>query len=364
MLRTPYNSGLIECLAGHPIVPRPGSDLDEEVSVALAQIYGKDHPSEGRLDLFEELEDRAPPLFQLSGYFEDRGRTRGVALDLYGICILYESCFYAFFGSIFSVSPDHPGKPPHQSTNPQILASAKICRKRLDTLPLPDAGTTRVAPGASRTVHGQRERHLAGPDGLPTLGERQGAGEPCRTRPLRRAVRRPVLQSALSRLRDCRDHTRPCGFRGRGRPRRRPEREEWRYPRRPHLGRAGAAPPRAGKEVPRHPRRGTLGARRRRDGRGGYREVRRGPLLHPRPPPRRWAHRYRLARRGNAGVSEGAFRTRGPARRPAGGQRFDNAPAMGRNGPASAGGGFDSASHRRSRLLHCRVGGGYKPPPT
>src|SRR5215203_3130563 len=206
MLRTPQNSSLIECFAGLSVVPRPCCDLDKEIPIVLAQVYGKDHPSEGRLDLFEELEDRAPPLFQLSCHFEDRGRTRGVALDLYGIRILFRSCFYAFFGRLFSVSPDHSSKPPHQTTNPQILASAKICRKRLYTLPLPDAGTTRVAPGASRTVHGERERHLAGPDGIPSLRERESAGRPCRTRPLRRAVRRPVLQPALSRLRDRRDH--------------------------------------------------------------------------------------------------------------------------------------------------------------
>src|SRR5215211_6530802 len=218
MLRTPHDSGLIECLANLSVVPRPGSDLHKEDSVILAKMYRKDHPSEGRLDLFEELEDRAPPLFQLSGHPEDRGGSRGVALDLYGFPILFRSCYYEFFGRLFSVSPAHPGKPPHQITNPQILASAKICRKCLDTLPLSDARTTRVAPGASRRVHGQRQRHLAGPDGVPTLGERQGAGEPCRTRPLQTA-------------------------------RRRPEREERRHPRRPYLGRAGAAQPRAGKEI-------------------------------------------------------------------------------------------------------------------
>src|ERR687890_380503 len=112
----------------------------------------------------------------------------------------------AFFGPLISVSPDHPGKPLHQTTDPQILALAKICRKRLDTLPLSDAGTTRVAPGASRTVHSERERYLAGPDGVPSLRERKSAGWPCRTRPVRRAVRRPVLEPALSRLRDRRDH--------------------------------------------------------------------------------------------------------------------------------------------------------------
>src|SRR5215204_6218200 len=185
MLRTPHDSGRVESLARLSVVPRPGGDFDEEIPVVLAQVYRKDHPSEGRLDLFEELQDGAPPLFQLSGHPEDRGRTRGVALDLYGIRIFFRSCFYAFFGRLFSVSPDHYSKPPHQTTNPLILASAKICRKRLYTLPLPDAGTTRVAPGASRTVHGKRERHLAGPDGVPTLGVWQGAGEPCRTRPLR-----------------------------------------------------------------------------------------------------------------------------------------------------------------------------------
>src|SRR5215210_153591 len=130
MLRTPQNSGLVECLARLSVVPRPGRDLDEKIPVVLAQVYGKDHPSEGRLDLFEELEDPAPPLFQLSGHPEDRGRTRGVALDMYGIRILFRSCLYSFFGRLISVSPDHPGKPPHQTTNPQILASAKICRKR------------------------------------------------------------------------------------------------------------------------------------------------------------------------------------------------------------------------------------------
>src|SRR5215218_69465 len=206
MLRTPHDSGLIECLAGLSVVPRPGSDLHKEISVVLTQIYGKNYSSEGRLDLFEELEDRAPPLFQRCGHFEDRGRTRGVALDLYGIRILFLSCFYAFFGPLISVSPDHPGKPLHQTTDPQILALAKICRKRLDTLPLSDAGTTRVAPGASRTVHSERERYLAGPDGVPSLRERKSAGWPCRTRPVRRAVRRPVLEPALSRLRDRRDH--------------------------------------------------------------------------------------------------------------------------------------------------------------
>src|SRR5215204_2738563 len=206
MLRTPHDSGRVESLARLSVVPRPGGDFDEEIPVVLAQVYRKDHPSEGRLDLFEELEDPAPALFQLSGHPEDRGRTRGVALDLYGIRVLFRICFYAFFGRCFSVSPDHPGKPLHQTTNPQILASAKICRKRFHPLPLPDAGITRVAPGSSRTVHGERERHLAGPDGVPTLGERQGAGGPCRTRPLRRAVRGPVLQPALSRLRDRRDH--------------------------------------------------------------------------------------------------------------------------------------------------------------
>src|SRR5687768_17908786 len=107
MLRTPHNSGLIECLAGLSVVPRPGNNLDKDISVVLAQVYGKDHPSEWRLHLFEELEDRATPLLQLSGHFEDRGRTRGVALDLYGIRILFRSCFYAFFfGRPFSVSPD------------------------------------------------------------------------------------------------------------------------------------------------------------------------------------------------------------------------------------------------------------------
>ncbi len=105
----------------------------------------------------------------------------------------------------------------------------KICRKRLYTLTLPDAGTTRDAPGTSRTVHGERERHLAGPDGVPTLGAGQGAGKPCRTRPLRRAVRRTLFEPALPRFRDRRDHPRPRGIRGRGRPRRRPEREEWRF---------------------------------------------------------------------------------------------------------------------------------------
>src|SRR5215210_185175 len=206
MLRTSQNSGLVECLARLSVVPRPGCDLDEEIPVVLAQVYGKDHPSEGRLDLFEELEDPAPPLFQLSGHPKDRGRTRGVAFDLYGIRILFRNLFYAFFRRLFSVSPGHPGKPPHRTTTPQILASAKICRERLYTLPLPDAGTTRVAPSASWTVHGERERHLAGRDGVPTLGERESAGGPCGTWPLRRAVRRRLLKPALARFRDRRDH--------------------------------------------------------------------------------------------------------------------------------------------------------------
>src|SRR3712207_3062715 len=112
MLRTPQNSGLVECLARLSAVPRSGRDLDEEIPVVLAQVYRKDHPSEGRLDLFEELEDRAPPLFQFSGHPEDRDRTRGVALDLYGIRILFLNRFHTFFWGLFSVSPDHPGKPP------------------------------------------------------------------------------------------------------------------------------------------------------------------------------------------------------------------------------------------------------------
>src|SRR5215204_2210765 len=241
MLRTPHDSGRVESLARLSVVPRPGGDFDEEIPVVLAQVYRKDHPSEGRLDLFEELEDPAPALFQLSGHPEDRGRTRGVALDLYGIRVLFRICFYAFFGRCFSVSPDHPGKPPHRTTNPQILASAKICRKRFHTLPLPDAGTTRTTPGASRTVHGERERHLAGPDGFPPLGGRAQAGGPGGARPRLRAIRRPLLEPALARFRDRRDHPRAYEVRGGCRHRLGPERERRGHPRRPHVGRAGAA---------------------------------------------------------------------------------------------------------------------------
>ncbi|CAA9433445.1 hypothetical protein AVDCRST_MAG82-2284, partial [uncultured Rubrobacteraceae bacterium] len=211
------------------------------------------------------------------------------------------------------------------------------------------AKTTRTTPGASRAIHGEREGHLAGPDGVSPLGGGPKTGRPRGRGPLRRDFRWPVFEPALPRFRDGEHNPGSHDVCGRGRLRRRPEREARRTPRRPYLGRAGAAKPRVGKEVPLHPRGGTLGARRRRDRRGGHLEVRGGHLDHQRPPPRRISARRRLAWRGNAGVPQRPLRPGGTTRHAARGQRVHYTPAMGADRTTPARSSNDGPPRRRAR---------------
>src|SRR5215212_6964811 len=68
MLRTAQHSRPVDRLVRPSAIPGSGLDLDEEVPVVLAQVYGQNYPSEWRFDLFEEFEDLASPLFHLSGH--------------------------------------------------------------------------------------------------------------------------------------------------------------------------------------------------------------------------------------------------------------------------------------------------------
>src|SRR5215218_7590282 len=167
VLRVAHNGGPIYGFAGSPAVPRLRRDLDQEILVVLAEVYGHDHPTEGGFDLLEELDDGASTRLQFSGHAKDRGGTGRVAFDADWTGVLFRSLIYAFFRRLSPTSPEHPASPPHKSANQQILTSARICRQLSHALPLPDAKFARTNPGASRTVDGERQGYLAGPDGLP-----------------------------------------------------------------------------------------------------------------------------------------------------------------------------------------------------
>src|SRR5215213_3725067 len=261
MLRVAHDGGPVDGFVGSPAVPRLRRDFDQKIPVVLAKMYRHDHSPERGFDLFEELDDGTPARFQFPGHPEDRGGAGGVAFDLDGTGMLFRHLFYAFFGRLFPASPEHPGSPPHRSANQLILTSAEICWQRFDTLTLPDAKFARTTPSASRAVDGERERHLAGPDGVPPLRGRPKTGRyggPC---PLQKAFRWPVLEPALTRLRDRKHYPQAYRLRRRGRSRRRAEREERRHPRRPYLGGAGKTKSGIGEDASCHPRRGTLGTR-------------------------------------------------------------------------------------------------------
>src|SRR5215218_11080093 len=140
--------------------------------------------------------------------------------------MLFRGLIYAIFRRLFPASPEHPASPPHQTANQQILTSAPVCRQRSHALPLPDAKFARTNPGPSRTVDGEREGNLAGPDEFPPLRRGPTTGRDGRPRPLPGDLRRPVLEPALPRLRNRLHHTLAYRLRGGGHPRGRIEREE------------------------------------------------------------------------------------------------------------------------------------------
>ncbi|CAA9445507.1 MAG: hypothetical protein AVDCRST_MAG02-398, partial [uncultured Rubrobacteraceae bacterium] len=192
---------------------------------------------------------------------------------------------------------------------------------------------------APRSVHGKRERRLAGPDGVPPLRRRTLAGRPRRTGPGQRTLRRPVLQPARAGLRD-RPDNRPGGrLSRRGRPAGGPERTARRRPRRPHLGRAGGAESAVCRDVSRPAGGRALGLRRRGDRRGSHGAVRGGDLRAKGQPSGRGANRRGLPRGRDAGVPAGQVRPGGSARKASGGERLDHAHRLGakRPGPGAFG---------------------------
>ncbi|CAA9436297.1 MAG: hypothetical protein AVDCRST_MAG22-3699, partial [uncultured Rubrobacteraceae bacterium] len=216
------------------------------------------------------------------------------------------------------------------------------------------AGETRATTGAPRTVHGQRDGGLAGPDGVPPLRGGAPAGGPGGKGARRDGLRRHLQQPARAGLRDRRDHRAGVRLLWRSRAGARPDRTPRRRPRGALVGRAGGAQPRVRPQVPHPARGGALGVRRRRDRRAGHGPLRGRAGQDTLPPPRRRPHRRRLSRGLDARLPQGPLRARRASRNPQGRERLHHTHCLGpqRHGPRPSLPRLHRAPHGPERPRH------------